>query len=509
MIDKHCFVPNNKNLTGNKNTNNRPLGANNNSRQKRTNTKEAEQCNLGILTSLNNLNNRLCFFALLGDPELQYQLGKLYALNFYRRDATWMSCCWLQISAEEGFPGEEQDFDTAMKLAMYEHGIKELEKGHFKEAFKYLKKSAEEGYAVSQFKVGEMLYSGGEGVKQDYLKAAEWFAKADMQEIAGAKIKLTQSQYKAGVMFYKGEDVEQDLENALEWIQKAADSGHAKALSKIEKIRDLYFLEKDAQLGYLDAVLSFAKACQGQTGFPLNAKKAIEYYEKAAARRSVEAEFQLSVIYGEGKIVKRDSEKAFEWFEKSLDHQHPGAQEMLIAMYSNEDLEDSPSLDSSSVDSSSDDSSSDDSSSVDSNDKQEDLRRRKFLQQMAFKVIEQAATEGDPVSMFVLGDMYENGIVVPQNKKKAFDYYNQAADLGNLSAKDNLKNMLSTSTIDDAIDCFKAGDRSKEAWAIYDALEEEGKLTKEGKEEFENACIEYLGESKLILVKDDYDGGGH
>ena len=48
---------------------------------------------------------------------------------------------------------------------------------NYTEAFKYCKKSAEEGILEAQFNLGYM-YDNGRGVKQDYFKAFEWYQKA-------------------------------------------------------------------------------------------------------------------------------------------------------------------------------------------------------------------------------------------------------------------------------------------------------------------------------------------
>ena len=60
---------------------------------------------------------------------------------------------------------------------------------NYTEAFKYCKKSAEEGHAEAQFNLG-VMYQYGRGVKQDYFKAFEWYQKAAEQGYADAQIYL-------------------------------------------------------------------------------------------------------------------------------------------------------------------------------------------------------------------------------------------------------------------------------------------------------------------------------
>ena len=66
----------------------------------------------------------------------------------------------------------------------------------------------------TQFNLGRMYYFG-EGVKQDYAKALEWFQKAAEQGYATAQNNL-------GSMYYNGQGVKVNYAKAAEWFQKAA-----------------------------------------------------------------------------------------------------------------------------------------------------------------------------------------------------------------------------------------------------------------------------------------------
>ncbi|MCI7046793.1 tetratricopeptide repeat protein [Helicobacter sp.] len=80
---------------------------------------------------------------------------------------------------------------------------------------------AKQGDAEAQFLLG-LMYDQGQGVKQDYEKAAEWFSKAANQGYAKA-------QYNLGAMYENGQAVRQDYKKAFEWYSKAANQGYAKA----------------------------------------------------------------------------------------------------------------------------------------------------------------------------------------------------------------------------------------------------------------------------------------
>ena len=87
---------------------------------------------------------------------------------------------------------------------------------NYTEAFKYCKKSAEEGIAEAQFNLGYM-YQNGQGVKQDYFKAFEWYQKAAEQGLAPA-------QYNLGVMYASGRGVRQNYTKAKEYFGLACDN---------------------------------------------------------------------------------------------------------------------------------------------------------------------------------------------------------------------------------------------------------------------------------------------
>ena len=71
-----------------------------------------------------------------------------------------------------------------------------------KEAMKWYRKAAEQGYADAQFNISKMYYKG-DGVSQDYAEAAKWYRKAAEQGHDWA-------QYNLGWMYFCGEGVPKD-----------------------------------------------------------------------------------------------------------------------------------------------------------------------------------------------------------------------------------------------------------------------------------------------------------
>jgi TPR repeat protein len=90
---------------------------------------------------------------------------------------------------------------------------------------KALRKSAEEGDASAQFRLGQ-LYDEGTGVPKDYGQAKEWFEKAAKQGHVGAQIDL-------GTLYLQGQGAPQSDQMALFWLSRAAEQGHALAFAKL------------------------------------------------------------------------------------------------------------------------------------------------------------------------------------------------------------------------------------------------------------------------------------
>ena len=84
-----------------------------------------------------------------------------------------------------------------------------------------LQELIDQGDAQAQTDLGSMYYLG-EGVRQDYAKAVEWFEKAANQGNSSAQSNL-------GLMYYQGLGVSQDYAKAVDLYKKSANQGVAAA----------------------------------------------------------------------------------------------------------------------------------------------------------------------------------------------------------------------------------------------------------------------------------------
>jgi hypothetical protein len=81
--------------------------------------------------------------------------------------------------------------------------------------------AANRGNAEARYNLG-VIYEHGDGVLQNWVKAAKWYHLAADQGYAAAQSNL-------GAMYDKGEGVPQNYQKALNWYRKAADQGNSTA----------------------------------------------------------------------------------------------------------------------------------------------------------------------------------------------------------------------------------------------------------------------------------------
>ncbi len=97
----------------------------------------------------------------------------------------------------------------------------------YKEAMKWYRKAADQGYASAQYIVGDM-YDKGLGVTENYAAAVRWYRKAANQGYAPAQTNL-------GFMYSIGQGVTLDLVQAHMWYNLSAMKGKKIA----REVRDL------------------------------------------------------------------------------------------------------------------------------------------------------------------------------------------------------------------------------------------------------------------------------
>ena len=110
----------------------------------------------------------------------------------------------------------------------FSDGLKVLDSGNTKGAFKEFQSLAKSGDVDSQTILGEM-YLDGIGVEQNTKKAYYWIQKAAQSEDKEA-------QYLLGFMYENGIEVKQNVAVAISWYEKAASKGDTMAMYNLANI---------------------------------------------------------------------------------------------------------------------------------------------------------------------------------------------------------------------------------------------------------------------------------
>lgn len=140
---------------------------------------------------------------------------------------------------------------------------------------------AQGGDATAEFQVG-LSYENGEGVPQDFTKAAIWYRKAAEQNNPPAE-------YFFGCLFLFGHGVPVDYTQGIMWFHKAAEQGHPSAQTDLARF---YLTGKYVLQNYALAV---------------------SWYRKAAERGNPDGQAGLAAMYEDGQGVPQSYSEAYFW----------------------------------------------------------------------------------------------------------------------------------------------------------------------------------------------------
>ena len=117
---------------------------------------------------------------------------------------------------------------SADALSDFLKGVEAYYASDYKEAVKWYRLAADQGYARAQDRLG-LMYFDGEVVPQDHAEAAKWYRLAADQGFA-------QAQNNLGIMYANGNGAPQDDVEAYKWWNLAAARGHETAKTNKEII---------------------------------------------------------------------------------------------------------------------------------------------------------------------------------------------------------------------------------------------------------------------------------
>ena len=336
-----------------------------------------------------------------------------------------------------------------------------------------LLKAAKQGDVEAQYQLGKM-FDDGDGVDQDFDKAACYYTDAAEQGHAEAQFQL-------GIMHGNGQGVTRDNAEVLHWFRRAAERGHVKAQYNLGTMYDNGI---GADVNYTEALRWYRMAAdQGDSGSQFNIgamydnghgiaqddTEAQRWYRKAAENGNTSAQINLGSMHATGQGVAVDYNEARVWYLKAADQGDTQAQELvrnldrkLISGSTTGDVD--PAL--------SEKTAASRGKSIETADISEDVKRagvtkvddalsggdaphsdvtanasddgetvvaeKEFVDHYAIKKTKEAAKLGDIEAQFDLGVMYDTGKGLEQDFTAAVRWYSEAAEQGHAKAQFNL-----------------------------------------------------------------------
>ncbi len=329
-----------------------------------------------------------------------------------------------------------------------------------------LTRSANSGDAEAQYKLA-LLYEEGQGVKKDFGKALNWYHLAAKQGHVEAQFKFAsalnedhpEANFLMGEMYRTGDGVPKNTDEAINRYKLAATAGHRQARSILNKTynikvkaterteakndlandasapdrKKIKSLIKSAEAGDPDSQYELALLYEEGKGVQQNTVKAFEWYRRAASSGQVDAQYKfatalekeqpdaifiMGMMYMDGEGVDKNIPEAIKRFKSAADKGHAEAQFMLGSMYAEGD-----------------------------GVARSDSEAKKWWQMAAVQGHKEAranlatigtvksAEAGDISSQYSLAKMYEGGKGFKKDTAKAFGWYSKAAGQGHLESQ--------------------------------------------------------------------------
>lgn len=365
-------------------------------------------------------NKAYAIYSKLADkcsPKSLYRIGRMY-----RYVDINVGIEWLKKSAEAGCA------DACMELGlMYYCGLDVEE--DIKEALAWYKKAYDAGNAHGCEHIGFAYYYGTD-IEENKTEAIKWLERA-------AVVGDYRYAFEVGECYWHGDGVEKNDEMAVKWYLKSAEKENAGAMYQLGE----YYLSKfdfaNARLWYTKTIEFGKKDEFSYEGYIESAQNRLEEYYKEDGSLSDYAlqitdnssDSQTQLELAQHYSQEGDSEKAILFAKKAGEAGHKGALDFLVQLL----LDD--------IDEIREDCNNipdykyiyEDGSAVEGYN-YESYNIKGNLEE-ALTWFNRAATVGNALAMFVIGDYYYNGWCVEADKATALEWYRKSAEAGNPQGK--------------------------------------------------------------------------
>lgn len=302
--------------------------------------------------------------AMQGHAMAQCRLGLMYREGQGTAKDEKKAFCWFMKAANAAQSCPRGKFYVG-RCYHYGHGVQK----DYKEAVRWYTIGAKEGDSYSQTNLGN-CYELGEGVEIDYSTAAYWYELSAKQGESLAQCNLgilykygrgvTKDKSKAfslfkqsanqgepyailqmGLCYLEGDGVKKDKEQAFTLVKQAAELGESFAQYKLaygyekgiwcaENPKEAFaWYEKAAKNGSAFGQVNLGRCYSRGYGSQKNCVEAVRWYQKAAANGNGNAMVFLGECYEKGIGIAKDEAQALVWYEKSV---QKGSSLGIIAM---------------------------------------------------------------------------------------------------------------------------------------------------------------------------------
>ncbi|KAG0256886.1 hypothetical protein DFQ27_005430 [Actinomortierella ambigua] len=260
-----------------------------------------------------------------GDANAQHYLGLMYDQGRGVDQSDVEAIKWYTKAAEQGVTNAQTNLGLMYAIGQ---GVDQSDT----EAIKWYTKAADQGYADAQITLG-MMYAIGQGVDQNNAEAAKWYIKAAEQGNA-------YTQYNLGWRYDLGQGVEQCDIDAAKWYNRSAAQHNEFAQFKIASMYELGLVVDPRGEGPLHLYQEAAAKSERSAHFHVqwltsstyldgqattDAQDIFMLYRRGAKQGYVAAQQALGRMYERGLGVAQDAREAIVWYSKAAARGHTDA----------------------------------------------------------------------------------------------------------------------------------------------------------------------------------------
>ena len=276
----------------------------------------------------------------------QNGLGVIYSVGMGVPMDYELAKSWYLKSANQGYATAQSNlsnlymigtnlgkitFDRTKMATIKE--LPEVEGVDFKEAVRWLRAAANQGYTDAQINLGG-LYLEGKGVERDVEQGISLIRKAVDQDEPFA-------QFNMGWLFFEDVVIEQDYKKALMWFNKSAENGWGGGQLWVGKLlvtgtgvekdtaKGFEWLLKAAEQGLVDAQHDVSICYFNGIGVEESLTEGAKWSRVAAENGHSDSQNTLGQLLYHGQGVKRNRSEALKWFKKTAESGMVHSQYML------------------------------------------------------------------------------------------------------------------------------------------------------------------------------------